>query len=161
VCRDITYVISGPPEQLLLSAVYLAAAVPGARRRLVAGAASDAVDWDDADFVFVPGHLLSSWRPSRLDLTVDLMALRAMPGPRAAAHLERSFQLGSRYLFTMRPGVASPADECVERALERWYWPHPVPRRRDPRDLVAVGGDVSRLPPARFAHLVGWRRIRV
>jgi hypothetical protein len=161
VCRDITYVISGSPEQLLISAVYLAAAVPGARRRLVTGAASDTVDGDDADFVFVPGHLLSSWRPSRLDLTIDLMALRAMAGPRAAAHLEQSFQLGSRYLFTMRPGVASPADECVERALERWYWPHPVPRRRDPRDLAAVGGDVSRLPPARFAHLAGWRRIRV
>ena len=161
VCPDVTYVISGSPEQLLVSAVYLAAVVPGARRRLATRATLDAAGWDDADFVFVPGHLLSSLRPPPLDLTIDLMALRALPVPRAAAHLERSFELGSRYLFTMRPGVASPADECVERALERWYWPHPVPRRRDPRDLVAVGGDASKLPPPRFAHLAGWRRIRV
>ena len=160
VCPDVTYVISGAPEQLLVSAVYLAAAVPEARCRLVRGPAMDSGDWDDTAFVFVPGHLVSSLRPPRLDLTLDLMALRAMAGPRAAEHLERSFQLGSRYLFAMRPGVASPADECVERSIERWYWPHPVPRRRDPRELAAAGGDPAQLPPPRFAHLAGWRRIR-
>jgi hypothetical protein len=161
ICPAVTYVISGAPEQLLVSAVYLAAAVPEARCRLVSGAAAtDPSGWDDADFVFVPGHLLASLRPPRLDLTLDLMTLRTMAGARAAAHVERSFHLGSRYLFAMRPGVATPADECVERAIERWYWPHPVPRRRDPRELAAAGGDPSRLPPPRFAHLAGWRRIR-
>ena len=160
LCPGVTYVISGAPEQLLVSAVYLAAVMPEARCRLVGGEAMDSGEWDDTDFVFVPGHLVSSLRPPRLDLTLDLMALRAMAGPRAAAHLERSFQLGSRFLFAMRPGVATPADDCVERAIERWYWPHPVPRRRDPRELAAVGGDPSQLPPPRFAHLAGWRRIR-
>jgi hypothetical protein len=89
------------------------------------------------------------------------MALRAMPAPSATALVEQSFRLGSRYFFGTRPGNASPADACVERAIERWYWPHPVPRRRDPRELAAVGGDPSRLPPPRVAHLAGWRRIRV
>jgi len=159
VARDVTYVISGSPEQLLVSAVYLAAVVPGARRRLVGADSLDAGDWGDPDFAFVPGHLLPSLRLPRLDLTIDLMALRDLPASRAAAHLERSFQLGSRYLFAVRPGVASPADECVERAIERWYWPHPVPRRRDPRDMAAVNYDASKLPPPRFAHLAGWRRI--
>jgi hypothetical protein len=160
VCRDVTYVISGAPEQLLVSAVYLSAVAPGARCRLVSSATFEPRDWDEADFVFVPGHFLPSLRPPRLDLTLDLMALRAMPARRAAAHVERSFHLGSRYFFAARPGDASPADACVERAIERWYWPHPVPRRRDPRELAAAGGDPSRLPPPRVAHLAGWRRIR-
>jgi hypothetical protein len=162
VCPGVTYMISGAPEQLLVSAVYLAAVVPGARCHLYgAGAGINAADAWDADFVFVPDHLMASVGPPRLDLTLDLMALRTMTGPRAAAHVQRAFDCGARYVFALRPGVPSPADACVEQAIERWYWPHPVPPRRDPRELTAAGGDLSKLPPPRFAHLAGWRRIRV
>jgi hypothetical protein len=161
VCPGATYVISGSPEQLLVSAVYLAGVVPEARCHLYGAAAGvNAGDAWDADFVFVPGHLIASVRPPRLDLTLDLMALRTMTGSRAAAHVQRSFDLGARYVFALRPGVSSPDDVCVEQAIERWYWPHPVPPRRDPRELMAVGGDPSKLPPPPFACLAGWRRIR-
>jgi hypothetical protein len=161
VCPGITYMISGSPEQLLVSAVYLAGVVPGARCHLHGAAAGvNAGDAWDADFVFVPEHLIASVRPPRLDLTLDLMTLRTMTGPRVSAHVQRSFDLGVRYLFALGPGVPTPADTCVEQAIERWYWPHPVPPRRDPRELVAVGGDPSKLPPPPFACLAGWRRIR-
>jgi hypothetical protein len=161
VCPRVTYMISGAPEQLLVSAVYLAGVAPEARCHLHGADASvNGGDAWDADFVFVPGHLVASVRPARLDLTLDLMALRTMTGPRAEAHVQRSFDLGARYVFALRPGVPSPADACVEQAIERWYWPHPVPPRRDPRELTAVGGDPSKLPPPAFAFLAGWRRIR-
>jgi hypothetical protein len=162
VCSNVTYVISGSPEQLLVSAVYLAGVLPEARCRLHGGELpSDGPDeWDDADFVFVPGHLIASMRTPRLDLVLDLLELRAMTAERAAAHVRRAFELGARYVFALRPGVSDPADRCVEQAIGRWYWPHPVPPRRDPRELSAVGYDASKLPPPRFAHLAGWRRIR-
>lgn len=160
VCPGVTYMISGSPEQLLVSAVYLAGVVPEARCHLHGAAAGvNAGDAWDADFVFMPDHLTASVRPPRLDLTLDLMALRTMTDPRVTAHVQRSFDLGARYVFALRPGVSSPADACVEQAIERWYWPHPVPPRRDPRELMAVGGDPSKLPPPPFACLAGWRRI--
>jgi hypothetical protein len=161
VCPGITYVISGSPEQLLVSAVYLAGVVPEARCHLHGAAAGvNAGDAWDADFVFVPGHLIAAVRPPRLDLTLDLLALRTMTDSRVTAHVQRSFDLGARYVFALRPGVSSPADARVEQTIERWYWPHPVPPRRDPRELMAVGGDPSKLPPPSLACLAGWRRIR-
>jgi hypothetical protein len=162
VCPNVTYVTTGHPDLLLLSAVYLMSVFPGARFEFVGegpgvgSAFRRTVDLEDTDFVFAPEWAVPTLELPRLDLTIDLMTLQAMTCVRATTHVERAFNLGSRYIYSM---TRMPADtSCVSAALERCFWPHPVPPRRDPKleEMRAATGVETE---AEFSHLVGWRRI--
>ncbi|HXE81042.1 MAG TPA: hypothetical protein VNK41_09845 [Vicinamibacterales bacterium] len=160
VCPNVTYVITGVPDLFLLSAVYLASLFPGGTCRFYDGAPGDALwrDWEGVDFVFAPEGALPSLQPPRLDLTLDVGALVRMEPRRLGAHVQRSFEMGSKFIYTLRDAAASDrtsgAASAVQAAIERWYWPHPVPPRRDPK-LESAGQDPG------LSHLVGWRRLRV
>jgi hypothetical protein len=165
VCPNVTYLITGTPDLFLLSAVYLMTVFPNARCRFYGASSEDLWrDWEDVDFVFAPEGVLRTLQPPRLDLTLDLMALRTM-GRRACSHVQRAFDLGSRFFYTLLPpnAAAEPTAEhsCVMKAIDRFYWPHPVPPRRDPKMLAAAASQADALPEPAFGHLVGWRRIRV
>ena len=157
VCPNVTYLITGPPDLFLLSAVYLMSLFPDARCRFYDSASADSLwdEWEDVDFVFVPeGALDRLLPPPRLDLTLDLMALETLGPRRACEHARRSFEFGSRFFYTQSPwGAAEPS--AAEQAIDRFYWPHPIPPRRDPK-LAAAGQ-----PEPTLAHLVGWRRLRL
>jgi hypothetical protein len=174
VCPNVTYVITGHPDLFLLSAVYLMSAFPEARVRFVGESPTEAGHYEDSDFVFAPEWTVPSLDLPRLDLTIDLMALQTMTCARATKHVERAFELGSRYIYSMNrieAGLARPAlpaDQQSPRtlgrtlsgppAIEPYFWPHPVPPRRDPKleeMRAATGVDAE----AEFSHLVGWRRI--
>jgi putative sugar O-methyltransferase len=154
VCPDVTYVITAPPDFFLISAVYLMSLFPDARCRFYDGTSDGWQDgWDRLDFVFVPDSALPSLGAPRLDLTIDAMALQHMTAPRACAHVQRAFELGSSFLYTLLPGVEPPEPVAVA-PITRYFWPHPIPERRDPK---MAGGPEA----AAHRHLVGWRRMRV
>jgi hypothetical protein len=158
LCPNVTYLITGRPDTFLLSAVYLQAVFPGARCRFVDPATADAVwrEWHDVDFVFATEDALPVLQPPQLDLTIDLTALRGMTAGRVDAHVRRAFDLGSRFFYSLLPGVPSADDvACTWARIERLFWPHPVPARRD-----QVRDDAPPAPDL-FSHLVGWRRLRV
>lgn len=163
VCSNVTYLITGAPEQLLLAAVYLMTAWPNARVRFH-GDVADAVlfeSWQDADFIMAPESALASLRPPRVDLTLDLMALRSMSGPRVCAHIERSYAFGSRYFYSLlSDGRAADDAAAVVTGIARWYWPHPIPPRRD-QSATAIAEPDRVTVDAEYSQLVGWRRLRV
>jgi hypothetical protein len=152
LCPNVTYVITGAPEMFLLSAVYLTTLFPDARFRFYGASPHDELwnGWESVDFVFVPEGALASLRPPHVDLTLDLGALSMMGCPRTCAHMQRAYDLESRFFYSLIPGQATD-DSPVVKAMARLYWPHPVPPRRDPRD--------GSTEP--YRHVVGWRRIRV
>jgi putative sugar O-methyltransferase len=154
VCPNVTYVITGHPDLFLLSAVYLMSVFPEARFRFF----DDGADWEGADFVFAPEWAVPTFDLPRLDLTIDLMALQTMTCARATRHVERAFDLGSRYIYTMTRIDAGVSRIAVHDAIARHFWPHPVPPRRDPKleDMRAATGVEDE---AEFSHLVGWKRI--
>jgi hypothetical protein len=124
---------------------------PGARCRFFDPASPDELwqDWEATDFVFVPETSLSMLRPPRVDLTVDVMTLRHVSAERLSLHVQRAFDFGSRYFYSVFPGGAEDDRRRVRQSLERLYWPHPIPARGEPGQ-----------PPA-YAHLIGWRRLLV
>jgi len=158
---NVTYLITGIPETLLVSAVYLMAAFPDARFRLYRGCTDHNVwaDWQQIDFILAPESELRSLTPSRVDLVVDLMALRRMTVNRIDAHVQRAFDLGARYFYSLEPGQIFPAEPpSAWRAIETFYWTHPIPPRLDASVFTIDSGSVPQIDD--YAHLVGWRRIR-
>jgi hypothetical protein len=163
ICPNVTYVVTGIPEQFLVSAVYLTALFPGACCRFYNPSSPDDVwcGWEDADFIFAPESALPSLRPPRVDLTVDIMSMRQMNESRVAAHVQRAFDFGSPYFYSLLPRASAEEDTArVWRPLECRYWTHPVPPRVD--TPTADADDESAAEPEDlYAHLVGWRRLRV
>jgi hypothetical protein len=164
ICPNVTYLITGIPELLIVSAVYLMAAFPGARCRFYDGASGADVwrGWEAVDFVFAPEAALPDIGPPRLDLTLDVMALRNMGTDRVWSHVQRSFDAGSRYFYSLLPDrERRSADErpAVWSGIERWYWPHPIPPRGEVDDAI-VAVNPGAMPDSDYAHLIGWRRIR-
>ena len=99
LCPDVTYLITGRPELFLLSAVYLMTLFPGARFRFYDPGDPDAFwrDWSSVDFAFAPECLVPRMQPRPLALTIDMMALERMSASRVCLHVQRAYDLGSRY----------------------------------------------------------------
>jgi hypothetical protein len=157
----VTYLITAPAETLLVSAVYLMTAFPDARFRLYCDSRDRApwADWEQIDFILAPESELRSLEPPRVDLVVDLMALRRMSGSRMSVHVQRAFEFGTRYFYSLEPGpIFPPEPPPAWREIEALYWPHPIPPRLD-ASVFAVSADHA--PQVNdYAHLIGWRRIR-
>lgn len=161
VCPGVTYLITGPPSQLLLSAVYLMTVKPGAGFRLYDPEQPDLFfqHWTAVDFAFAPEHVVAAMRPPSLDLVFDVMTLERMSRARIRGHVQRAYDLGARYVFSVcptgspDPGVAMP----VLPALERLYWPHPVSA---PTFLARDLGVRSRKDSIDRTFFLGWRRLR-
>lgn len=162
VCPNVTYVITGMPELLLVSAVYLMTAFPAARCRFY-GESPDAElwrDWRQIDFLFAPESAVPGLQTPPIDVTLDIMALRDMSDTRIGRHVQRAFDLGSRYFFSQISGPCFPQPlPHVWRAIERLYWLHQVP---PPLDAAVFSVDFDEAPAIDdYAQAVGWRRLRV
>ena len=161
LCPNVTYVITGLPECLLVSAVYLMTAFPDARCRLHRTGSDIAGDWEQADFIFAPEDALDELNLPRVDAMLDVMALRHMSEARVSRHVERGFDLGARYVFSQLPGPCFPDPlPAVWRAIERRYWLHQVPPRLEATAFLV--DDFQSAPHIDdYAQAVGWRRIRI
>jgi len=158
---NVTYLITGLPDAFLVSAVYLKALFPDARCRFFTDAPPADLfhHWEEIDFIFAPESAVSSLRPPRLDLTMDIATLGQMGVERVRAHVQRAFDLGCRYFYSLfapgRPDVqAMVSDEVGKR-----YWPHPIPARRERWAPAVMGVEPEPRPDTEEAHLVGWRRL--
>jgi putative sugar O-methyltransferase len=162
LCPDVTYLITGQPELLLLSGVYLSTVLPGASFRFYESANPDAFwrNWDSVDFAFLPESAIAGMRPPAVDLTVDLMALERMTPSRVGLHVQRAHELGSRYFFSVCPLAEPPPDIAspVRPAVERWYWPHPVSAPLFVSWRLRLRRETSE--PVERTFLLGWRRLR-
>jgi hypothetical protein len=148
-----TYVVTGAPELLLVSAVYLMTVFPGARCRLYGESSSIELSqqWEEMDFIFAPEAALSDLRPPRLDLALDVMALRQMSAERCRSHVQWASDRGCRYFYSLHPGGFSYEDlPAAWTAIGRSYWLHPVAPRLELSKVAEV-----------YSHLVGWKRLRV
>lgn len=163
MCPNVTYLITALPETLLLSAVYLQTLFANARCRFWDGSDPAGLwhDWEGVDFVFAPEAAIPSLQPPHVDLVVDLMALRHMGSARVSAHVERAFALGARYIYSLLPAAALAEESAaVWKRIERCYWIHPIPPRSE-ADRLAVAGVATAAAGASYAHLIGWRRMRI
>jgi hypothetical protein len=162
LCPNVTYLITGLPELLLVSAVYLMTAVPDGRFRFYGDTSGDDLwdDWEQVDFVFASESALPALRPPRMDLALDIVNLRNMNLDRVRFHVRRAFDLGSPYFYSLLPANC-PAHEVsrVWKSIEALYWPHPVPARAENMPPV-VDGEPAAIPDVEYAHLVAWRRLR-
>jgi hypothetical protein len=161
VCPNVTYLITGIPEQLLVSAVYLMTAFPEARTRFYDASTSTGLwnDWQEVDFIFAPESVVATVDAPRLDAALDLMALRHMTADRASLHVRRAFELGARYVFSQMPGPCFPEQlPPAWQAVERFYWPHIVPPRLETAAFAVDDFDSAPVIDD-YAHLVGWRRV--
>ena len=162
ICPNVTYLITGMPTSWLLSAVYLMTLFPHARFRFYGDAPADDLwtDWDTTDFVFVPEAALAGVQPPRLDLVLDLGALRFMNAPRVEVHVRRAFDWGAPYFYSLLPAaVPAPLIETVWSRIAHAFWLHPVPPRAENIPPVA-DGPAAPVPGVEYTHLIGWRRLR-
>ncbi len=159
LCPNVTYVITGRPERLLVSAVYLMAAFPDANCRLHLESAGEDTwsDWEQVDFVFAVDGTGDTLRPPRVDLTIDLGELMLMTPSRVSMHVERAYEWGSTYFYSLLPAPAVTGPASPWPVIERWYWPQPIPQRTERSTVYTRIIDSTR----DVAHLVGWRRMRV
>jgi hypothetical protein len=153
LCPDVTYLITGPPEMLLMSAVYLATLFPASRTRFYDPTCADAFweDWQNVDFAFGPESVVPALRPPSLDLVVDNSAMTEMTPSRAEYHAARAHALGCRYfLTTSPPPEEDSAGLPVHEIAGRFYWPH----------ALAVPDFLDwRLVAHRRQFWLGWRRL--
>jgi hypothetical protein len=161
VCPHVTYVISGLPELLLVSAVYLMSVFPHARVRFYGEGPSLWKNWEEADFIFVPESAIGAIPMLPVHVMIDLMALEAMSAARVEVHVRRAFDLGGRYFYSMAAGPSFPdSPPAVWREIERLYWPHLIPPRLEAAMFEGLAaGRAPRVDD--YAHLIGWRRILV
>ena len=157
LCPNVTYLITGPLERLLVSASYVMSVCPGARCRFHGepGTGDTWADWGNVDFVFAPESCLADLSPPRLDLTVDIDELRGTAPARQAALVQRAHEWGSRYFYSMLPALAVDDPAAPWDLIARFYWPHPISLRTE-RSRV-----YRRLSPPEHeaVHLIGWKRM--
>lgn len=158
---DVTYLITALPDACLVSAVYLKAVFPEARCRFFGDSAPADLfqQWDEIDFIFAPESALRVLPMPRLDLTMDIAALSRMSVDRIRAHVRRAFDLGCRYFYSLFPPGRSDRQAMVSDAVRQFYWPHPIPARRERWAPAVMGVDPEPRPDTEEAHLVGWRRL--
>lgn len=107
--------------------------------------------WEETDFIFAPESALPDLCPPRLDLAVDVMALRYMSAERVRSHVQWASDRGCHYLYSLHPGGFSYEDlPAAWTAIGHLYWLHPVA----PRLELSKVADV-------YSHLVGWKRLCV
>lgn len=163
-----TYVITAPPELLLISAVYLKTAFPRGQCRFYDERPGPAF-WrglEEVDFAFAPEAAVaaaSSGGDRPLDLTLDVQALERMPGERACMHVRAAFALQSQYLYSLGPRDVPAGSELtpVARVLERLYWAYeiPVPQYDGMKVLAGFRGHQP-VDGLERVHRLGWRRLR-
>jgi hypothetical protein len=162
LCPNVTYLITGPPEMALLSAVYLMTLFPTARFRFYERSCPAAFwqDWANVDFAFAPERVVAEMRPPTVDLAVDLMMLEHMSAGRIVRHVQRAYDLGARYFVSVCPSDPDPAIVSpVQPAVERLYWRHPVsvPGYLARRFAVRAGRGVA----VKRTYFLGWKRLHV
>jgi hypothetical protein len=155
--------ITGRPELLLVAAVYLMTTLPEARCRFYDPSAGGDPwrDWEHVDFVFVPDAVVADLVTPPVDATLDIMSLQSMNDARIALHVERAFDLGSRYFFSQQPGPCFPQElPAAWQAVARHYWLHQIP---PPLDVAAFAVERFDDTPVinDYAQAVGWRRVLV
>jgi hypothetical protein len=166
VCPNVTYLITGSPNLLLLSGVYLQTVLPSARLRFYEPAHADAFwsDWHTVDFAFAPESVVAAMRPPALDLTLDLMSLETMSAPRVEHHVRRAYDLGSRYFLSVCPAGDPDPDtaSAVRLAVEHFYWRHPMsaPVHQSRRLALHSGKPGGGRALLERTYLLGWRRLR-
>jgi hypothetical protein len=153
LCPDVTYLITGPAEMLLMSAVYLGTLFPASRARFYDPASPAAFweDWAAVDFAFAPESVVAGMRPPRVDLVVDIGAIADMTASRAELHAGRAHALGSPYFLTTgHPQEEIPIGLPVDEIAGQFYWPH----------ALSVPDFVDWLLVAhRRMFWLGWRRL--
>jgi hypothetical protein len=153
ICPNTTYVITGTPELLLLSAVYLMTVFPDARCRFHGASSCDDVwqGWQEADFIFALEPALSELRPPRLDLAIDVTGLRDMSLDRMATHVQWAFEQACPYFYSLEPGGSSGDVPDHWNAIGRFYWLQPVAPRVEPTKVERID----------YSHVIGWKRLRL
>jgi hypothetical protein len=162
VCPNVTYLITGMPELLLVSAVYLMTAFPAARCRFYGESSDNGLwhEWEQVDFVFAPDCTAADLHPPALDMMLDVMVLDSTSSERLALYVDRAADLGARYFFSQLPGPCFPeAIPRVWRAIERRFWLHQVPPPLDASAFFVE--DLNQAPVIDdYAQAIGWRRLR-
>jgi hypothetical protein len=162
VCPNVTYLTTARPELLLASATYLQAVFPSARVHVHQGDADATwADWTHTDFVFATEASLPLLHPPAIDVVVDVLATEAMTPLRADRHVRWAAEFGARFVYVMRRvGAETPGAAAAAAALDRHFWPPPVPPRAE--HLPPVGDGLQPVPieGADYQHVVGWRRLR-
>jgi hypothetical protein len=159
VCPDVTYLITGHPEWLLLAATNLKATFPTATFRFFDSARprTFAEEWSAVDFAFAPENAIEQMQlPHAPELVIDFAALEQMTPARTERHLRRAHDLAARHLLSIGPRAATGSADtpAIRQALDRFYWPHP---------LSAAGYLAKRLgvdPADAAGFFLGWRRLR-
>lgn len=156
VCPDLTYLISGSADEMLLSAVYVSTLFQDARIRVFDPMRPDDfwVDWHAVDFAFAPESALDTLRPPSLELTLDVMALHRMSVARLERHVRRARDLQVRYFVSVHPPHDAEGEgaSSVHRVLTRSYWPHPMSAHSPRGDWAQGAGGLT--------YFLGWRRLR-
>jgi putative sugar O-methyltransferase len=155
LCPNVTYVITGVPEMLLVSAVYLMTVFPSARCRFAGPDAGEVwQDWQDVDFVFAP-EWMPPTPPAPIDLTLDIMTLRGMSAAGVRAHVQHAYDRGSRYVYSLLSARQAPEEaRRVWEEIGRLFWLHSVP----PRGIPGIAYPPPAAPEG-YVHIVGWRRM--
>ncbi|OFW16478.1 MAG: hypothetical protein A3H29_04020 [Acidobacteria bacterium RIFCSPLOWO2_02_FULL_67_21] len=160
VCPDVTYLITGRPEQFLVSAVYLMTMFPGARFRFYDPANPDAFwnEWASVDFAFAPEPVVPGLKAPSIDLAVDVMALECMSPDRLNLHVQRAYDLHSRYFLSVQAVPNGDGGPAVSPALEHRYWTHPVCAPESLARRLSLWAPDGRVDQTYF---LGWRRLRL
>lgn len=151
ICPNVTYLITGSPESLLVSATYLLTAFPGARCAFYGESAVEALwdQWEQIDFIFAPDVALDRLRLPRLDLTIDVEALADFTPERIEQHVRHAFAARCPYFYSLHHGDWAAGDfPAVWRAIDESFWLNPVPPRVELRKA-----------DAQYSHAIGWRRL--
>jgi hypothetical protein len=167
-----TYLIVDLPELFLFSGTYLQTIFPDAVIRYWNGEDAETLfaDWQTADFIMVPAGALSSVRPPRLDLTLNMVSFQEMTTEQVRGYVQRAHEAGSPFLYSLNRDRSLYNRELtsVREILAERFRPHDIPVLKMPyTKLPRVGpsGFVERVleeprnPSANeYSHVVGWRR---
>ena len=160
LCPNVTYVISDFPELFLYSATYLMTAFPGAKVGFYGEEPTDRLfeRWHELDFIFMPNTSLAEMRPSRLDLTINMVSFQEMTEAQVAAYVERAHALNCPFVYSLNreKSAYNPEIESVSEILSRYYWP---------REIAVLPVPYTKMmdeePSAHdYKHIIGWRRVK-
>jgi hypothetical protein len=172
VVPDTTYLIVDLPELFLFSGTYLQTIFPDAVIRYWAGEDDQELfdEWQTVDFILVPAGALSSVRPPRLDLTLNMVSFQEMTTEQVRGYVHHAHEAGSPFLYSLNRDRSLYNSELtsVREIVAEKFRPHDIPvlgmpytkfPRVGPLGVVERVLESPRDPSSNeYRHVVGWRR---
>ena len=152
------------PATLIFSTTYLRGACPNAKIALLGDLPNNELfrRWQEFDFIFIPANALAEFRPTQLDLAVNMCSFQEMTTQQVREYIDHIANAGCKRVYSLNRDRShhNPELSLVSEIMSTRYTLQPVTLL--PTEYCTVGSKAKAKPsadmtnnPSAYRHFAG------